>query len=225
MMGAQAAQAAVPGRAYPRRALTHSSFTARELSKERRNSLSARCAPACGQRQVWGRPQGQDDVPWGRTEVLPTPLVGCSTKTHQKVTTQEPQGQRKTRELLVFPSFFFSAASPADPFPLLSTWSRPSARQSCGRRVLPRLQRGAAGSDLEVAEPAGGGKAAGLCESYLVLAMTTLSLKRRRSLFFFWPRPWATRTRSRSSGSGDARSGSCCCSGPGSSLQSRRRRA
>ena len=134
--------ASVPGRAYPRRALSQSSFTARELPKERRNSLSVCCAPA-------------DDAPWGRTEVLPTHLVGRCTGTHQKVTTQEPQGQRKTRELTAFPSSSSSAASPAEPFPPLSTWSKPRARQSSGRGVLPRLQRGAAGSELEVAEPAG----------------------------------------------------------------------
>ncbi|XP_061200855.1 uncharacterized protein LOC133207741 [Neopsephotus bourkii] len=134
--------ASVPGRAYPRRVLSQSSFTAWELPKERRNSLSACCAPA-------------GDAPWGRTEVLPTPLVGRCTGTHQKVTMQEPQGQRKTRELTVFPSSSSSAASPAEPFLRLSTWSTPRARQSSGLRVLPRLQRGAAGSDLEVAEPAG----------------------------------------------------------------------
>ena len=142
MMGAWAAQAAVPVGAYPRRALTQSSFTARELPKERRNSLSALCDPA-------------DDAPWGRAEVLPTPLVGCCTGTHQKVTTQEPQGQRKTRELVAFPSSSSSAASPAAPFPRLSTWSRPRARHSSGRGVLPRLQKRAAGSDLEVDEPTG----------------------------------------------------------------------
>lgn len=87
--------------------------------------------------------------------MLPTPLVGHCTETHQKVTTQEPQGQRKTRELVAFPSSSSSAASPAEPFLPVSTWSRPRARHSSGRGVLPRLQREAAGSDLEVAEPAG----------------------------------------------------------------------
>ena len=96
-----------------------------------------------------------DDAQWDKTEELPTHLVGHCTGTHQKVTTQEPQGQRKTRELVAFPFSSSSAASPAEPFPPLSTWSRLRARHSSGRGVLPRLQRRAAGSDLEVAEPPG----------------------------------------------------------------------
>ena len=213
----------------------------------------------------WGQAQRQDEALSGaRTEALLSPAVGRGTETHRKVTTQEPQGQTRTRELVGLPSSS-SAASPAAPLPLLSTCSWPRARQSCGRGALPRLQRGAAGSDVEVAEAGGsppapachghghgciqqqgagvpgaapwlslpwgqgqgqglGGKAGGLCESYLGLAMTKASLKRRRSLFLV-ARPWVTRTRSWSRGSGDGGTGAHCCSGSGSSLQSRGHRA
>lgn len=150
-MGARAPPAALPGRAYPRSALTQSSFSARELQKERRKSLSARCSPACG--QSWGpaRP-----CPAGTATEAPAlggGTAGRGPKTDRKVRMQEPQGQRRTRQLPCLPSS--SRASPASPFPLLSTCSWPRARRSRGRGALPRLQRGAAGSEREVAEPGG----------------------------------------------------------------------
>ena len=113
----------------------------------------------------WGQAQRQDEALSGaRTEALLSPAVGRGTETHRKVTTQEPQGQTRTRELVGLPSSS-SAASPAAPLPLLSTCSWPRARQSCGRGALPRLQRGAAGSDVEVAE-AGGSPPAPACHGH-----------------------------------------------------------
>ena len=113
----------------------------------------------------WGQAQRQDEALSGaRTEALLSPAVGRGTETHRKVTMQEPQGQTRTRELVGLPSSS-SAASPAAPLPLLSTCSWPRARQSCGRGALPRLQRGAAGSDVEVAE-AGGSPPAPACHGH-----------------------------------------------------------
>ena len=63
--------------------------------------------------------------------------------------------ETRTSELVCLLPSSSSSASPAVPFPLLSTCSWSRARQSWGQRVLPRLQRGAAGSDLEVASLGG----------------------------------------------------------------------
>lgn len=153
-------RAARPGRAYPRSALTQSSFSAQQLQKERRKSLSARCSPACGQRRAPTRPcpvgtaTGAGRSPVGQDRGAAQPCRGPGTETHRKVTTQKPQGQTRTRDLVGSPSSS-PAASLAAPFLLVSTCSWPRARQSCGRGALPRLQSGAAGSELEVAEPGG----------------------------------------------------------------------
>ena len=71
--------------------------------------------------------------------------------THGKVATQEPLGQTRRMEVLSSSPPSSSSSSPAASFPPLSTHSWSRARQSCGRRVVPRLQRGEAGGELEVA--------------------------------------------------------------------------
>jgi len=105
---------------------------------------AARHSPA-----AWGRPARQ-----GRTEPCGAGQRGPVPEAHRKVRRQEPQGQTRSRELVVLPSSS-SAASLAAPLPLLSTCSWARARRSCGRGARPRLQRGAAGSEREAAEPGG----------------------------------------------------------------------
>ena len=84
---------------------------------------------------------------------LSCPAVARGPTTHPNVATQEPVGQTRMMEALSssVPSSSCSSSSRAASFPLLSTHSRSRARRSCGRRLLPRLQRREAGRELEVA--------------------------------------------------------------------------
>ena len=82
------------------------------------------------------------------------PAVARGTTTHPKVAMQEPVGQLKMREepsSALPPSSSSSSSSRAASFPPLSTHSWSRARRSCGRRLVPRLPRGEAGGELEVA--------------------------------------------------------------------------
>ena len=75
-------------------------------------------------------------------------------RTHSKVATQEPEGQARMMEApsSSLPSSLSASWCPSAgaSFPPLSTQSWCRARRSCGHRVVPHLQRGEAGRELEV---------------------------------------------------------------------------
>ena len=78
--------------------------------------------------------------------------LSCPTTTHPKVAMQEPVGQARMTEVLSSSVPCSSSSCPSCPaasFPLLSTHSWSRARQSCGRRLVPCLQRAEAGTELE----------------------------------------------------------------------------